>query len=219
MAGDRSGGRKALAHPTGSASRTTLRRAPEQGQYLAFRIAGEDYAVPVLEASEVLGYREPTPVPGAADWIHGLLSIRGRAIPVIDLAVKFGATERSPGGSTCIVVAEVVLDEEPTQVGLVADGMPEVVPIAAEQLSDPPLFGTLVHARYLRGMARLESGLVLILDAVGALSAEDVAQLLELEAAATSRDTGGQVDPAGSTRPGAPSTGEGAGGSADRDAK
>lgn len=162
----------------------TPARAPGQGQYLTFRIAEETYAVPVLETSEVLGYEESTPVPGTADWIHGLLSIRGRAIPVIDLATKFGVEDRQPGDSTCILVLEVVLDEEPAQVGLVADEMPAVVSIAADQISDPPLFGTLVHARYLRGMARLESGLVLLLDAVGALSAEEVAQLLDLESRA-----------------------------------
>ncbi|HVS66072.1 MAG TPA: chemotaxis protein CheW [Thermoanaerobaculia bacterium] len=160
------------------------RKAPDPGQYLTFRIGGEIYAVPVLETSEVLGYQESTPVPGAASWIYGLLNIRGKAIPVIDLATKFGARERAPIDSSCIIVLEVVLDEEPAQVGLIADDMPSVVAVEGDQISDPPLFGTLVHARYLRGMARLGAGLVLILDAVGALSAEDVAQLLDLEATA-----------------------------------
>jgi len=157
------------------------RKAPDPGQYLTFRIGGEIYAVPVLETSEVLGYQESTPVPGAASWIHGLLNIRGKAIPVIDLATKFGAEERAPIDSSCIIVLEVVIDEEPAQVGLIADDMPSVVAVEGDQISDPPLFGTLVHARYLRGMARLDAGLVLILDAVGALSAEEVAQLLDLE--------------------------------------
>lgn len=182
QAGSKAATRGGAPSPTATGwSAAEIRKAPEAGQYLTFRIASEVYAVPVLEASEVLGYEESTPVPGAASWIHGLLNIRGKAIPVIDLATKFGVKERAPGDSTCIIVLEVVLDEEPAQVGLVADEMPAVVPLAAEQISDPPLFGTLIHARYLRGMARVETGLVLILDAVGALSTEDVAHLRELE--------------------------------------
>jgi purine-binding chemotaxis protein CheW len=170
---------------SGAPAPAAPRRAPEQGQYLTFPIGAELYAVPVLETSEVLGHQESTPIPGAPTWIHGLLNIRGKAVPVIDLATKFGAErERGHGsaaGSSCIIVLEVVLDEEPAQVGLIADDMPAVVAVGAEQISDPPLFGTLVHARYLRGMARIEAGLVLILDAVGALTAQEVAQLRELD--------------------------------------
>jgi purine-binding chemotaxis protein CheW len=158
--------------------------APEPGQYLVFRIGTELYAVSVLEANEVLEYRAPTPVPGAPAWISGMLSLRGRPVPILDLAAKFGVSHHRTGATSCIVVLDLVVDEEPSQVGIVVDDVPAVIHLGDEQIAEPPQFGTIVHVRYLRGMARLDSGLVLLLDAAGALTAEDAALLSSLEARA-----------------------------------
>lgn len=159
-------------------------RVPAPGLFLTFRIDAETYAVSVLEASEVLEYRAPTPVPGAPSWVPGMLSLRGKPVPVMDLGAKFGGDARRATASACVVVLDLVVDEEPTQIGVLVDDMPAVQELGGEQIVEPPRFGTLVHARYLRGMARLESGLVLLLDAAGALSAEDAALLAVLEARA-----------------------------------
>jgi purine-binding chemotaxis protein CheW len=166
------------------AGRREAAAAPHGGQYLTLRIAGELYAVGVLETSEVLEYRPPTPVPRAPAWVAGMLNLRGKAIPVMDLAAKFGAGGQEPGSSTCIVVLDLVIDEEVSQVGLIADEMPVVVQLGPEQILEPPLFGTRIHVRYLRGMARLEGGLMLLLDAAGALTAEEAALLSRLDSAA-----------------------------------
>jgi purine-binding chemotaxis protein CheW len=172
------------APPVGGGSRSGANRsvsnrghghAPEPGQYLIFRIGTELYAVSVLEANEVLEYRAPTPVPGVPAWISGMLSLRGRPVPILDLAAKFGVSNQRTGATSCIVVLDLVLDEEPSQVGVVVDDVPAVIDLGDEQIAEPPQFGTIVHVRYLRGMARLDSGLVLLLDAAGALTAEDAA--------------------------------------------
>jgi purine-binding chemotaxis protein CheW len=169
------------------------------GQYLLFRIASEAYAVGVVETSEVLEYRPPTPVPGAPPWVPGLLAIRGKPVPVVDLAAKFGIPDRRPGDSACIVVVDLPIDGELSRLGILVDDMPAVIQLAAEQIAEPPRFGTLVHVRYLRGMARLESGLVLLLDAAGALTAEETALLSSLEAQVEQHEAWSDGPPTGAT--------------------
>jgi purine-binding chemotaxis protein CheW len=178
--------------------------AAHGGQYLTLRIAGELYAVGVLETSEVLEYRPPTPVPRAPAWVAGMLNLRGKAIPVMDLAAKFGARGQEPGSSTCIVVLDLVIDEEASQVGLIADEMPVVVQLDPDQILEPPLFGTRIHVRYLRGMARLEGGLMLLLDAAGALTAEEAALLSRLDSAASDARDPHAVEAARDAAPGEP---------------
>lgn len=181
MAIDRSSAETVRARPRGVARRDAAPVAEDLAQYLRFPIGSEHYAVDVLETSEVLEYRAPTPIPRSPAWVAGMLNLRGKAIPVMDLAVKFGATTHQPGSSACIVVLELVIDDEPSQVGVIADDVPVVVSLAADQIVEPPLFGTLVHVRYLRGMARLDGCLMLVLDAAGALTAEEAAWLARID--------------------------------------
>jgi purine-binding chemotaxis protein CheW len=173
---------------------------PEQGQYLTFRIASEVYAVSVLEASEVLEYVAPTPIPGAPAWVAGLLSLRGKPVPLMDLGAKFGVAGHRPGEASCIVVLDLDIEHERSQVGILVDDMPAVVQLDHEQIAEPPRFGTLVDVRYLRGMARLDSGLVLLLDAAGALTAEEAALLSTLETQAREPAARMAEDPVDETR-------------------
>jgi purine-binding chemotaxis protein CheW len=172
----------------------------QPGQYLIFRVAEEDYAVSVLQTSEILEYRSATPVPGAPAWVAGMLSLRGTAIALIDLAAKFGLAGRQPTSSSCIVVLEIAVEGELNHIGVIVDAMPSVVDLGPGAIAPPPLFGTLVHVQYLSGMARLESGLVLILDADSALTAEEVAVLSALEGQAPGAGDRGAPHPAGDSR-------------------
>lgn len=186
MATDPSPAEPTRARPRGASRRDAAPVVEDLAQYLSFRIGSELYAVDVLETSEVLEYRAPTPVPRAPAWVAGMLNLRGKAIPVMDLAIKFGASTHQPGSSACIVVLELVIDDEPSQVGVIADDVPVVVQLSTDQIVEPPLFGTLVNVRYLRGMARLDGGLMLVLDAAGALTAQEATWLSQID--------GGEVD-------------------------
>lgn len=150
------------------------------GQYLVFPLAEETYAVSVLQTHEILDYEVPTYIPGAPPWVDGILNLRGNVVPLVDLATKFGATQRQRQDFACIIVVEIHIDDEESQVGMIVDRVPNVVDLTGDQIAEPPLFGTRVHVRYLSGMANLQGQLVLILDADSALTAEEVEMLGEI---------------------------------------
>jgi purine-binding chemotaxis protein CheW len=144
------------------------------GQYLVFPIASETYALSVQQAHEILEYRVPTLVPGAPPWIDGILNLRGSVVPLVDLATKFGTKGRGRHLFVCIIVIDLRIDLDLTQVGVVVDAVPNVVDLSVDQIAEPPLFGTMIHVRYLSGMATLDGRLALVLDADSALNAEEV---------------------------------------------
>lgn len=166
---------------------TTAAEAP-RSQYLTFRIAGEEYAVPLLAVREIIQYdhsARPTRVPQTPPWIHGVVNLRGAVVAVIDLAVKFSLPPATIGRATCVVLTEVALPEGQVTLGVLADAVDEVVELKDEEIQPPPAFGTRVRTEFLRGMGCLTAGLVLLLDLEAALSKDEV---LTAEAIAASVD-------------------------------
>lgn len=164
---------------------TTRERAAEPGQYLTFRIAGEEHAIGILKVREIIEYEEVTRVPATPPWIRGVLNLRGSVVPAIDLAVKLGLPASPVTRRTCIVIAEVDFEGEPTVMGVIADSVSQVVDLAAEDIEPPPGFGTRVHTDYLLGMGKTGKKLALLLDVDRILSAAEILQVSALEDAAT----------------------------------
>jgi purine-binding chemotaxis protein CheW len=165
----------------------------DQGQYLTFRIAGEEYAIGILRVKEILQYEAVTRVPRTPPWIRGVINLRGSVVPVVDLAVKFGLPESAVSGTTCIVIVEVALDGEQAVMGVMADSVSQVVDLAAADIEPPPAFGTRVRVDFLPGMGKVGKGFVLILDIDKVLSSEEVlaATTLETPAPETATQTEG----------------------------
>jgi purine-binding chemotaxis protein CheW len=145
-------------------SNTTEKSAQSSVKYLTVVLGEEAYGLGVLAIREIIRHQKVTPVPQMPDYVKGVINLRGRVIPIIDLRVKFGVpaafTER-----TCIVVVQVALTpDHRIQMGLIVDAVEEVVNLAAADIEPTPEFGTSVDTAYLLGMAKVKGEVKMLLD-------------------------------------------------------
>ncbi|HET6762112.1 MAG TPA: chemotaxis protein CheW [Longimicrobiaceae bacterium] len=169
-------------------------------QYLTFQLAGEEYAVAILQVREILRYEEVTRVPTAPASIRGVLNLRGSVVPVADLAVRLGMPATPVTGRTCIVIVEVSLEGEPVVMGIIAEAVSQVMDLHEGDIEPPPPFGPRVRVEFLRGLARLGDRFALLLDLDLLLSTEAVhAAAMEGEGTDDGLDAGpveaGSMDP------------------------
>jgi purine-binding chemotaxis protein CheW len=143
-------------------------------QHLTFFLAGEEYGIGILRAREILGYEPLTRVPTMPPWIRGVMNLRGRVVPVVDLALKLGLDETRVTERTCIIIVEIDLDGESSVMGILADAVNQVVVLGRDQIEEPPAFGTRVSASFLAGMGQLEGRFILLLDVDRALSIDEL---------------------------------------------
>jgi len=141
-------------------------------QHVSFLAAGEQYAVSLLEVREIVQYTPVTRVPGVAPFLHGVTNLRGKVVPVIDLAVRLGLPPSKLGARSCVVMLDVTLDGEPAVVGLLVDSMSRILELERDDIEPPPTFGTVAGAGLLRGMAKEDSRFVLLLEVSRLISAE-----------------------------------------------
>lgn len=146
-------------------------------QYLTFMIAGEEYAISLLQVKEIIEYDTVTPVPKTPEWVRGVINLRGSVVPVIDLAVKFRLPASVAGRLTCIVITEVECGGEATIMGVMADSVRQVIDLKPEDVEHPPTFGTRVKVDYLLGMARSGKKFCLILNTEKVLSTDELLEL------------------------------------------
>lgn len=144
-------------------------------QYLGFRVAEEEYGVPILRVKEILEFDTVTKVPTTPPSIRGVINLRGSVVPVVDLAVKLGLPESRVTKRSCIVIVEAALNGDTAVMGLMADSVSQVLDLAASEIQPPPPFGTKVHVDYLTGMGRAGKKFVLLLDIDRVLSAAELA--------------------------------------------
>ncbi|HEY8995070.1 MAG TPA: chemotaxis protein CheW [Lacunisphaera sp.] len=149
------------------------------GKYLTIVLDREAYGIAVLKVREIIRQQKITPVPHLPDFVKGVINLRGRVIPVIDLRIKFGLeaqfTER-----TCVVVVHVVRADGPiVQMGLIVDAVEEVVNLSDQDIQPTPDFGTRVDTSYLLGLARIKEQVKMLLDidrVVAPSTVEDIAR-------------------------------------------
>lgn len=139
-------------------------------QYLSFVIASEEYAVDILRVREIIEYDTLTRVPAMPPAVRGVINLRGRVVPVVDLAARFGMPPLPITRRTCIVLVEVAGDP-PLVVGIITDAVSQVLELAAEDLEPPPAFGTAIGAEFLDGMSEAGKKFVMVLDVDRALAA------------------------------------------------
>jgi purine-binding chemotaxis protein CheW len=131
----------------------TTTMAALRAQLLIFVLAGEEYAVDILRVREIIRYTTPTRVPGMPASVRGLINLRGRVVPVIDLAVRFGFPESEITERTSIVMVETTSAEGEVVIGIITDAVTAVLELSQEQIQATPSFGTKVGAEFLDGMA------------------------------------------------------------------
>ncbi len=162
---------------------TSPREAAEFAQFLTFSVASEEYGLSILSVREILEYDTVTRVPRTPDFIRGVINLRGRVVPVLDLAVRFGLPPSPVTKRSCVLIAEVALDGEPTVMGIVADSVSQVIELGPDEIEPPPSFGTRARVEYLRGMGRSGKRFVLLLDVDRVLSTSEAEALGALGAA------------------------------------
>ena len=138
--------------------------ALEQHQYLTFMLGGEIYAIGILHIKEIIEHGHVTAMPMMPEFIRGVINLRGRAVPVIDLGVRFGGSSTPLGKRTCIVILEIEREGESQDVGVVVDAVNEVLEIQREEIESAPDFGSSVRTGLIKGMGNVNGRFVVILD-------------------------------------------------------
>jgi len=148
-----------------------------EGKYLTFSLAGEEYGIGILKVKEIIGMMPITTVPRTPDFVKGVINLRGKVIPVVDLRRKFGMEEKAYTERTCIIVVEIKGQGGSVLTGIVVDSVSEVLNIKAGDVEDTPTFGIRVNTDYILGMAKVNGGVKILLDIDKVLSQEEIAAL------------------------------------------
>lgn len=131
-----------------------------EGKYLTFVLAGEEYGLEILKVREIIGIMGITKLPRTPDYVKGVINLRGKVIPVVDLRLKFGLEERVYDKETCIIVVDIGCVE----MGIIVDKVSEVMDIAAEHIEDSPRFGANVSTEFILGMGKMNEKVTILLD-------------------------------------------------------
>ena len=151
--------------------------ADREGKYLTFTLAGEEYGIGILKVKEIIGMMPVTMVPQTPSYVKGVINLRGKVIPVMDLRLKFGMAPMDYTERTCIVVVEIQRGDVKVMTGIVVDSVSEVLNIKAAEIEETPNFGGQVSIDYVLGMAKMGSGIKILLDINRVLSGEEISQL------------------------------------------
>ncbi|MFY9908884.1 MAG: chemotaxis protein CheW [Candidatus Sulfotelmatobacter sp.] len=160
-----------------------------KAQYLTFFTAGEEYAISIAKVREIIEYDTVTTVPNTPPWISGVTNLRGKVIPVVDLAVKFGLQASRISKFSCIIITDVMFQGESLTMGVLSDAVSQVIDFSAEEIEQTPPFGTRVKNEYLLGMGAMGKKFCLILDIDKVLSADEMLAVTESLEEGTLDDT------------------------------
>jgi len=157
--------------PDASPAAATGQRA---GKYLTFHLGREEFAIRVVKVREIMGIQDITAVPQTPAYIKGVINLRGKVIPVVDLRLKFGLPEAQYTQRTCIIVVQVQDEGVAIQTGIVVDEVSEVLNLVDGDIEDTPDFGDGVATPFLLGMAKVKGKVKILLDIDQALSGREL---------------------------------------------
>ena len=135
-----------------------------EGKYLTFRLGNEEYGVGIMRIREIIGMMPITSVPQTPSFVKGVVNLRGKVIPVIDLRLRFQMAEIPYDERTCIIVLEITTDSASLQIGVVVDSVSEVLNIREDDIEATPAFGVKMNTDYILGMAKAGGGVKILLD-------------------------------------------------------
>jgi len=153
------------------------------GKYLTFNLGKELYGVEILKVQEIIGVLPVTKVPKTRNYIKGVINLRGKVIPVIDLRLKLDMEPQEYNEKTCIIVVNISLAGQSMAVGVVVDSVREVYNFSEEQIEFAPRFGVDVDSSAILGIGKINESIVMLLDINKALSSADMALLDSVAAA------------------------------------
>lgn len=147
------------------------------GKYLTFRLASEEFGVEILKVREIIGLMDITVVPRTPASVRGVINLRGKIIPVVDLRLKFDMPSVSDTELSCIIVVDIQVDEQPAQMGILVDTVCEVLDISPASIEPTPTFGGGVNTQFIRGMARVDDQVKILLSIEEVLNKRDLLEL------------------------------------------
>jgi purine-binding chemotaxis protein CheW len=147
----------------------------QAGKYLTFTLAEEAYGMGILKIKEIIGMIPITSVPQTPEFVKGVINLRGKVIPVVDLRSRFGMEEIDYTERTCIIVVEIQGESGMVMIGVVVDSVSEVLNIKGEEIETTPAFGARLNTEYILGMAKMEGGVKILLDIDRALGSQEIA--------------------------------------------
>jgi len=153
--------------------------ADKEGKYLTFTLAAEEYGIGILKIKEIIGMLPITSVPQTPEFVKGVINLRGKVIPVMDLRLRFGMTSIDYTERTCIIVVEIAGTSGTILVGIVVDAVSEVLNIKSGDIEKTPTFGAKLNTDYILGMAKMEGGVKILLDIDEVLSSDELSLLSE----------------------------------------
>lgn len=166
-----------LAGDSTRASAATAR----EGKYLTFTLAGEEYGIGILKVKEIIGMMPFTSVPQTPAFVKGVINLRGKVIPVIDLRLRFGMKSIDYNERTCIIVVEIAGESNSTvMIGIVVDAVSEVLNIKGDDIEDTPTFGARLKTDFILGMAKMGGGVKILLDIDRVLNTEEICKMQDL---------------------------------------
>lgn len=148
-----------------------------EGKYLTFSLGEEEYGIGILKVREIIGMMPITPVPLAPDFVKGVINLRGKVIPIVDLRRKFGMPQADYTERTCIIVVEIRGASSQLPMGIVVDSVSEVLNIKASDIEETPSFGGNLKTEYILGIGKMDGGIKILLDIDRVLSAEEIVAL------------------------------------------
>lgn len=146
-------------------------------QYLTFVLEDELFALTITSVREVLEYTAITRIPRTSEYMRGIINVRGSAVPVIDLNLKFGRNRTKHSINTSIIIVEVNLEGELTTIGALADSVEEVFELRDDQIDPPPRMGASVKTDFILGMGKHDDKFIMILDADKLFTIDEIAPL------------------------------------------
>jgi len=137
----------------------------KDNKYLTFKLFGEDYGMEIIKVKEIIGLMNITAIPQAPSCVKGVINLRGRVIPVVDLRLKFGLEETDYTERTCIIVTEAEGGNTTYLIGIIVDSVSEVQNIKGADVDPCPEFGSSrINTKYILGMAKTGGGIKILLD-------------------------------------------------------
>ncbi len=147
------------------------------GKYLTFFLEDEEYGIGILKVKEIIGMMPITSVPRTPEFVKGVINLRGKVIPVMDLRLKFSMESIEYTDRTCIIVVEIDTQDSTVLIGIVVDAVSEVLNIVEDEIEEAPTFGSKLDTDYILGMAKMEGGVKILLDIDRVLSAKEIEAL------------------------------------------
>jgi len=144
------------------------------GKHLTFKLGAEEFGLEILKVQEIIKMMDITRVPRTPDFVRGVINLRGKVIPVVDLRLRFGMEQKATTDKTCVIVVQIRRENLTVTMGTIVDEVSEVLDVTSEQIEPAPEFGGAVNTDFILGMGKVGKRVVMLLDVDKVLSSQEL---------------------------------------------